>query len=324
MPRLALALVLALIVAVPLVALLTGDDDGPPGPPAPVDAAALDAWIAAEVPSSPLAGRARAFVRAGVANDIDPRALLAIAWHESVLGTAGSGRDIHNAFGWGPAIPFGSWEENVAVVARGLRTGYLDDGRTTLVRIAARWAPVGAPNDPQGLNTSWVGAVRAGYASLGGDPDRAITLTAQARAAGGPTRGADGLATPTGGAGTMGGGPGEGTHAAGEGPDDWQSDRAVDVRLPFGSPVWAVDAGRVVRIGGDAEATAGRFGGARLTLLTDDDAYFYGHLAAVMVRPGQRVERGALLGFSGAANGVDHLHLGVRRRDPVAVAGLAS
>ncbi len=57
-----------------------------------------------QVPGSPLVGLGAVFVREGERNGIDPRALVAIAMHESVLGTAGSGASIHNAFGWGPAI----------------------------------------------------------------------------------------------------------------------------------------------------------------------------------------------------------------------------
>ncbi len=138
----------------------------------------------------------------------------------------------------------------------------------------------------------------------------------------GATIGAGGLATPTGGVGTIGGGPGQGTHSYSAPPNNWQSDHAVDIMLPLGAPLYAVDAGEVVRVGGDPTDFTGRFGGARLTVVSGDDEYFYGHLSGVVVSEGERVALGQLIGFSGAANGSDHLHLGVMRRDPVALVGI--
>lgn len=319
----AVAAVIALIVALPVAALLVvaGRDDGP-ARIAATDAAALDAWMAEQAPGAPLAGLGHVLVAEGARNGIDPRVLAAIARHESALGTAGSGAGIHNAFGWGPAIPFASWRQNIATVARGLAEGYVAQGRATLAEIQPVWAPLGAANDPDGLNSSWLAAVSGLYAAMGADPGRPVTLEAQAPRPPGPRTGPAGLATPTGGAGAIGGGPGEGTHSASARPDDWQSDRAVDIALPFGSPLYAVEAGRVVGIGGDPTDVAGRFGGARLTLASAADRYFYAHLSATVAGEGERVARGELIGFSGSAGGVEHLHLGVMRAEPGLVAGL--
>jgi murein DD-endopeptidase MepM/ murein hydrolase activator NlpD len=278
--------------------------------------------MADEVPGAPLVGLGHVLVAEGLRNGIDPRALAAIARHESVLGTEGSGAGIHNAFGWGPGIPFASWEDNVATVARGLARGYLAEGRRTLARIQPVWAPVGAANDPAGLNSAWLDGVARSYADLGGDPERPITLAGQGAAVPGPTAGPTGLVAPTGGVGILGGGPGEGTHAPASPPDDWQSDRAVDILLPIGSPVHAIDDGVITRAGGDPADLSGRFGGARLTLAAAGDRYFYAHLSALLVEPGDRVARGQVLGVSGAAGGAEHLHLGALRGDPRALAGL--
>jgi hypothetical protein len=175
----ALAGVCALIVGLPLIALLGIGRPGGAGA-SPVDAAALDEWMVEKVPGSPLVGLGAVFVEEGTRNEIDPRALVAIAYHESLLGTAGSGAGIHNAFGWGPAIPFSSWQENIATVARGLATGYVAEGRDTLADIAPVWAPLGAANDPLGLNSSWLSAVRRSYEDLGGDPAGSIALAESA------------------------------------------------------------------------------------------------------------------------------------------------
>ncbi|WP_217913377.1 peptidoglycan DD-metalloendopeptidase family protein [Miltoncostaea marina] len=156
-------------------AALTGDDAAL--------AAQLDAWIARKNPGAPLEGYGAVFVREGRANGVDPRALVAIARAESSLGSDPGARSINNAFGWGPHKPFPSWEENIATVARGLRTGYIDDGLDTLPEIQARYAPVGTANDPTNLNSNWLRNVRILYGELGGDPDGSIALAPSGQAA---------------------------------------------------------------------------------------------------------------------------------------------
>src|SRR5690606_6004226 len=71
---------------------------------------------------------------------------------------------------------FPSWEENIATVARGLRTGYIDDGLDTIDEIQKRYCPVGAANDPTGLNANWLRNVRLLYAELGGNPDGSVAI----------------------------------------------------------------------------------------------------------------------------------------------------
>ncbi|WP_246551353.1 hypothetical protein [Miltoncostaea oceani] len=141
-------------------------------------AAQLDAWIARKNPGAPLEGYGAVFVREGRLNGIDPRALVAIARAESSLGSDPGAVSINNAFGWGPHKPFPSWEENISTVARGLRTGYIDDGLDTFPEIQARYAPVGTANDPTNLNSNWLRNVRILYGELGGDPDGSIATPA--------------------------------------------------------------------------------------------------------------------------------------------------
>ncbi len=92
---------------------------------------------------------------------------------------------------------------------------------------------------------------------------------------------------------------------------NWQSDNAWDIGIPIGTPIYAITDGVV---GPDVGSMASRPGdGQRLTLSAADNAYWYGHLSRISVKPGQRVKAGQLLGYSGASsNGAAHLHLGVR------------
>lgn len=145
-------------------------------PASSVTGAQLDAWMAKKNPGSPLIGMGDVFVREGKANGIDPRALVAIARAESSLGSDPGARARNNAFGWGPTMSFGSWQQNIATVAKGLRAGYLDQGLTTLAQIQRKYAPVGTANDPANLNSNWLRNTTLLYGELGGDPGGSVAL----------------------------------------------------------------------------------------------------------------------------------------------------
>lgn len=115
---------------------------------------------------SPLAGQGSVFMAAGRKYRVDPRLLVAIAGSESSFGKYTSGR--YNPFGWGPGIDFDSWRDAIYSVAKGLRKGYLSEGRKTIPKIGEKWAPIGAGNDPTDLNSNWVKNVTAFYKELGG------------------------------------------------------------------------------------------------------------------------------------------------------------
>lgn len=125
----------------------------------------IDAYLRDK--GSPLAGKGAVFVREGRRNGIDPALLVAISGAESSFGTqvkAGT----HNPFGWGPHIPFKSWDQAITTVAAGLRKGYFDEGLKTIAQIGAKWAPSGAANDPTNLNSNWARNVGRFYSQLGG------------------------------------------------------------------------------------------------------------------------------------------------------------
>jgi murein DD-endopeptidase MepM/ murein hydrolase activator NlpD len=93
--------------------------------------------------------------------------------------------------------------------------------------------------------------------------------------------------------------------------------QAQDIFAPHGSEVVAPDEGRVL----DTYHRRGewRMGGRYLHLRTEDGRrWYFGHLATVDVRPGQRVRAGDVLGTVGqtgnASHSCPHLHLQVRGR----------
>jgi murein DD-endopeptidase MepM/ murein hydrolase activator NlpD len=117
---------------------------------------------------------------------------------------------------------------------------------------------------------------------------------------------------PLGKRGKIIGTPHTGTHTLG----NWQSDNAVDIAVPEGTPVYATADGVITKAGSLGAAKGSRFAGERVQLDGHHNSWWYGHLSKLTVKQGQKVRRGQLLGYSGSANGVEHLHLGQQRGDP--------
>lgn len=128
---------------------------------------------------SPMAGLGTVLVDVSSQSGIDPRLIVAIAAHETMLGTYGPAAAIHNPFGLGPGMVFASEGDAVRYAVSTLAQYYLPEGRDTIAEIGAKWAPVGAKNDPAGLNQNWTRGVSGYYAALGGDPSRRPLLTDQ-------------------------------------------------------------------------------------------------------------------------------------------------
>ena len=136
----------------------------------PVTAAQLDAYLT--VKGSPMAGQGAAFVASGARWQLDPRLVVAIAGAESSFGKITCAP--YNAWGYGcPDGPydFSSWADGIDTVSRGLRSNYLAEGRTTVALIHLKYAPLGAANDPTGLNNSWTRNVSQFMIEMGGDPN---------------------------------------------------------------------------------------------------------------------------------------------------------
>lgn len=119
--------------------------------------------------------------------------------------------------------------------------------------------------------------------------------------------------------GTALGYPGSGTHSFTDAPNNWESDEAIDIGVPIGTPVYAVASGTIgSQFGYLTDSASSRFAGLRLHLDTADDEFYYAHLSrfAPGIRPGAQVEKGQLLGYSGSASGVEHLHFAERAGYP--------
>jgi murein DD-endopeptidase MepM/ murein hydrolase activator NlpD len=120
--------------------------------------------------------------------------------------------------------------------------------------------------------------------------------------------------------GTFLGGPGVGTHSFTVAPNNWQSDNAVDLGVPVGTAMIAVDSGRVVKVTPHAQ-DGSRFAGDAITIVGDHgNTFFYKH-GVSRVKVGERVHKGQKIGTSGSASGSAHLHFGVKHGNPLDLIG---
>lgn len=104
--------------------------------------------------------------------------------------------------------------------------------------------------------------------------------------------------------------PYQGTHTL---YGNWESDNAVDIKLPTGTPVYAVADGTIGSQIGPIGGNDPHMAGQRLHLKIAGNELYYQHLKTIAVKAGQRVKAGQLLGYTGALN---HLHLGVKNGKP--------
>jgi len=117
-----------------------------------------------------------------------------------------------------------------------------------------------------------------------------------------------------------------GTHRLG----NWQSDNAIDIACRKGTPVYAVHDGTLGNYGvlpGSGQvitnpSSGGQLAGNRVNIIGREQSSYYAHMSdlAPIIKTaghqGLRIRAGELIGFSGLANGVAHLHFAVEKGTP--------
>lgn len=93
-------------------------------------------------------------------NNINPYLLYSIIRHETANGTSDAIKILNNPGGImgrnGKLERFRSLESGINQMAGILKVHYVDQGLITVDQIGAKYCPVGAKNDPTGLNRWWV------------------------------------------------------------------------------------------------------------------------------------------------------------------------
>lgn len=94
--------------------------------------------------------------------------VVAISTHETGYWTSKAFTESHNFGGIMTSKglkSYSTYEEGLDHFVKVLKNYYFDEGLTTIEQIGAKYCPVGAENDPKGLNVNWVPSVTSIYNS---------------------------------------------------------------------------------------------------------------------------------------------------------------
>lgn len=104
---------------------------------------------------------------------VDWRLAVAISMHETWDYTSYIFKHQNNVGGmWngikGEFYSYETLDAGIEAYISNLKTNYYDEGRTTIETIQPKYAPIGAKNDPNDLNSNWIPGVTRYYKELGG------------------------------------------------------------------------------------------------------------------------------------------------------------
>lgn len=104
---------------------------------------------------------------------VDWRLAIAISMHETWDYTSYIFKHQNNVGGmWngmkGEFYSYDTLDNGIDAYISNLKTNYYDEGRTTIETIQPKYAPIGAKNDPNDLNSNWIPGVTRRYKELGG------------------------------------------------------------------------------------------------------------------------------------------------------------
>lgn len=104
---------------------------------------------------------------------VDWKLAVAISMHETWDYTSYIFKHQNNVGGmWngmkGEFYSYDTLDDGIDAYISNLKTNYYDEGRTTIETIQPKYAPIGAKNDPNDLNSNWIPGVTRRYKELGG------------------------------------------------------------------------------------------------------------------------------------------------------------
>lgn len=105
--------------------------------------------------------------------EVDWRLAVAISKHETWDYTSYIFKHQNNVGGmWngikGEFYSYDTLDEGIEAYISNLKNNYYNEGRTTIETIQPKYAPIGAKNDPNDLNSNWIPGVTRYYKELGG------------------------------------------------------------------------------------------------------------------------------------------------------------
>lgn len=281
-------------------------------------------WDAAFAKAGVLHDKGPKFLEVAKKQGIDPVLFAAISFSETGWGKSKAVRVKHNpggimeiATGMATVKVFATLDEGIESMGVTLHNRIIKDGLNTIEKLGAIYAPIGASNDPTNLNANWVPTVHGITEKLGGA------------------------------VGSCGGTTGSGKYIM---PIDKpvissgfvdrinpvtgvpEHHKGLDFAAPEGTLIKAADDGKVIFAGmGVSGSGYGGYGNVvAIEHAATKEWTLYGHQSKVMVKVGQQVKKGDIIGqvgSTGQSTG-NHLHFEIRKSktgnqiDPAPVLGV--
>ncbi|MBF2612551.1 peptidase M23 [Listeria monocytogenes] len=264
-------------------------------------------------------GHAKDFFEYGSKYDVDPALVVAICMSETGRGTSAAVVKRNNPgglMGNGGGFSFDTLKQGIEAMIENLSRNYIKMGLTTPETIQPKYCPVGASNDPTGLNSNWLITVNFFLDELGG-------LSCESVASG-----TGSYIIPVKNPQVSSGFSDRVNPVTGI----QESHKGLDFAQQIGTEILAADDGIVVFSGYGASGSG--FGGYGNVVLIEHkknkEWTLYGHQSMLLVKNNQKVKQGQVIGKVGSTGQSTgpHLHFEIRKEkmgaqvDPAPILGL--
>lgn len=269
-------------------------------------------------------GKGDAFIRIADKQGIDPVLFASIAMSETGWGKSEAVKNYHNPgglMGSGGLMHFSSLDEGLEAMGKTLHNRIVVDGLDTIEKLGNVYAPVGAANDPNGLNLNWIPTVHSIADKFGGLTQNCSNNSSS----GGTGKYIIPVKNPIVSSGFVDRiNPVTGVA---------EHHKGLDFAQPAGSDILTADDGVVVVTMHNAAYGSGFGGYGNVTLIEhkkNKEWTLYAHQSEIVVKEGQNVKQGEVIGkvgSTGQSTG-SHLHFEIRKQkmggqiDPAPVLGV--
>ncbi|EAG3410080.1 peptidoglycan DD-metalloendopeptidase family protein [Listeria seeligeri] len=277
-------------------------------------------WDAAFAQAGVLSDKGDTFLEIAAKQGIDPVLFAAISFNETAWGTSNAVISRNNPGGLMDSnglMTFSTLDEGLEAMGLTLHNRIVVDGLDTIEKLGAVYCPVGAANDPTGMNARWIPTVHSIVNKLGG-------LTSNCSQSGGTGKYIIPVDNPVISSGF--------SNRVNPVTGVAESHKGLDFAQTTGSNIKAADDGTVVFAGFGASGSG--FGGYGNVVLIEHSLNkewtLYAHQSKLLVKTGQKVKQGDVIGQVGSTGQSTgpHLHFEIRKQkmsgwiDPAPILGI--
>ncbi|MBC1723756.1 peptidoglycan DD-metalloendopeptidase family protein [Listeria seeligeri] len=277
-------------------------------------------WDAAFAQAGVLSDKGDTFLEIATKQGIDPVLFAAISFNETAWGTSNAVISRNNPGGLMDSnglMTFATLDEGLEAMGLTLHNRIVVDGLDTIEKLGAVYCPIGAANDPTGMNARWIPTVHSIVNKLGG-------LTSNCSQSGGTGKYIIPVDNPVISSGF--------SNRVNPVTGVAESHKGLDFAQTTGSNIKAADDGTVVFAGFGASGSG--FGGYGNVVLIEHSLNkewtLYAHQSKLLVKTGQKVKQGDVIGQVGSTGQSTgpHLHFEIRKEkmggwvDPAPVLGI--